>query len=495
MKIKKSLGLLLVTLVLLSACRFLKKEQTSPSKKESISWTVMLHTTAPPSGTIEEELEKYTGVNINFNWIPDSSKNERMSAALASNSLTDIVTLANFKNTAIQSALSTGVFWDVEPYLADYPNLAKLTSNQLDRVRINGKVYGVPLQNQVARYGVIVRKDWLDYLGLSVPKTMDELSKVAQAFTEDDPDGNNQNDTVGIVDRNESFYVGFRSLTGYFGAGNGFVVTKEDTIIPTFMQEEYQTALKWYREMYQKGWMNQDFVVTSKEEQREMLIQGKGGILFTSLQDIRYFTESESLNPEQNSEWVLINDLTYAEIPRRVLSDTNGGLSGLLAIPKDKVPTEDELKVVLQFINDLMDEKPFTLMTQGIEGVHYVINEKQEYQKTNRTTWQQEVQPYAASRPNALVKTFQSTENLINEANRKIAENEKYAILDPTQTLNSETYNAQWSQLMEGISAAYYEYMLGKSEMTDFNQAIEIFKKNGGQKIIDEFTQSYQASR
>lgn len=495
MKDKKGWSVFLLAVFFLNACGVSKKADVSPVKKETISWTVMLHTAAPPSGTIEEELEKYTGVNIHFNWIPDSAKNERMSAAMASNSLTDIVTLANFKNTAIQSALSTGVFWDVEPYLADYPNLAKLTRNQLDRVRMNGKVYGVPIQNQMARYGVIVRKDWLDHLGLSVPKTIDELAKVAQAFTEDDPDGNGQNDTVGIVDRNESFHVGFRSLTGYFGAGNEFVVTKEGTLLPTFMQVEYQTALKWYREMYQKGWVNQDFVVTSKEEQREMLIQGRGGIMFTSLQDVRYFAEDDVLDPEKKREWVLLNDLTHADIPRRVLSDTNGGLSGLLAIPKSKVPTESELSVVLQFINDLMDEEPFTLMTQGIAGTHYLINEKQEYEKIDQVTWQQEVQPYAASRPNALVKTFKSTEKLINEANQRIAENEPYAILDPTQTLHSETYNTQWAQLIEGISTAYYEYMLGKISMADFDQAIETFKQNDGQKIIDEFTQSYQANQ
>lgn len=494
MKERRNRWLLLMTLFFLSACGLLKKDTDSAVKKETISWTVMLHTDAPPSGAIEEELEKYTGVNLDFHWIPDSSKNERMSAAFASNSLTDIVTLASFKNSAIQSALSAGVFWDVEPYLAEYSNLAKLTSQQLDRIRINGKVYGVPIQNHTARYGVIVRKDWLETLGLEIPKTIAELAKVAQAFTEEDPDGNGQKDTIGIVERNESFRVGFRSLTGYFGAGNEFFISEDGTVQPTFMQEEYKTALKWYREMYQNGWMNQDFVVTSKEEQRKMMLQGKGGIMITSLQDVRYFVDQDSdlVNEKGNQTWALVDDLTYGEVPRRILSDTNGGLNGLLAIPKSNVPTETALRVVLQFINDLMDEEPFTLMTQGIEGVHYVINEQQEYEKINQTKWQEEVQPYAASRPSALVATFKSAETAINQANEKIAENEAYAILDPTQTLNSATYNAQWPDLMEDISRAYYEYMLGEKEIAYFEQAVASFKAGPGQKVIEEFTQSYQ---
>ena len=218
------------------------KGDAEASTKDTISWMTMLHTPAPPSGDIESKLEEHTGINIDFSWIPDASKDERINAALASNSLSDIVTLTDIKNTTVRNALASGMFWDVEPYLEEFPNLANISEARLESSRINGHIYGVPFQKPIARYGIVVRKDWLENLGLDVPHTLEDLEKVAQAFTENDPDGNGKDDTVGFVERNESFNVGFRSLTGYFGAGNWFTVTEDNEVIPSFMQPEIGRA-------------------------------------------------------------------------------------------------------------------------------------------------------------------------------------------------------------------------------------------------------------
>ncbi|MGM0198352.1 extracellular solute-binding protein [Enterococcus sp. DIV1314a] len=504
MKNKKIMGALLLSALVLGACGNGGTDgsatdkggnEVAASTKDTISWMAMLHTAAPPSGDVENKLEEYTGMNIDFSWVPDASKSERINAALASNSLTDIVTLADIKNTTVRSSLASGMFWDVEPYLQEYPNLSNISEERLQSSRINGKIYGVPFQKPIARYGVAVRKDWLENLGLDVPHTVEDLAKVAQAFTENDPDGNGKDDTVGFVERNESFNVGFRSLSGYFGADNWFAVTEDEQVLPSFMQEEYKEAMEWFRDIYQNGWMNSDFAVMAKNDQKDYIIQGKGGIVITGLQEARNYVDGAKGTPQEGMEWELINDITYGDVERRILSDTNGGMGGWLAIPKDKVKTEEDLKVVLKFINDLMDEEPYTLMTQGIEDVHYEINADGAYEKIDDTKWQQEVQPFSSSRPSELVKTFKSTDPLVNLANEKIADNEAYAIVDPSQPLTSETYNTQWSTLVEGISDAYYKYMMGEIEMDGFDQAVETFKKNGGQTIIDEFTASYKETK
>ena len=46
---------------------------------------------------------------------------------------------------------------------------------------------------------LLIRKDWLDKLGLQPPKTWDDLAKVAQAFTTQDPDGDGKADTYGLA--------------------------------------------------------------------------------------------------------------------------------------------------------------------------------------------------------------------------------------------------------------------------------------------------------
>ena len=462
------------------------------STKDSISWMAMLHTPTPPSGEVEGLLEEYTGMNIEFNWVPDASKEERINAALASNTLADVVSLTQIANTTVRQALGSGLFWDVEPYLAEYENLAAISEDTLDAARINGKVYGIPFQKPIARYGTLVRKDWLENLGLETPKTVEELREVARAFTEDDPDGNGVDDTVGFVERAEAFSVGFRNLTGYFGADNFFHVAEDGKVIPSFMQDEYKEAMEYYRDIYSNGWMNSDFAVMAKNDQKDYIVNGKGGIVFSGMFDANnYLTAAAGTPQEDVMDWAIVHDVTHEGVDRRVLSDTNGGMGGWLAIPKTNIETEEDLKVVLQFINDLIDEEPFTLMTQGIEGVHYEISDDGVYEKIDDTLWQQEVQPFSSSRPSERVTTFKSSSELTNLANELIEENAQYAVTNPAQSLDSETYTAEWSTLSEGIEDAFYKYMMGDIEMADFEAAIETFLNSGGQAVIDEFTASY----
>ncbi|AZP05719.1 extracellular solute-binding protein [Jeotgalibaca ciconiae] len=465
------------------------------SSKDSVTWMAMLHTPTPPSGDIEGLLEEYTGIDVEFNWVPDASKEERINAALASNTLADIVTLSQIDNTTVRQALTSGMFWDVEPYLSEFENLAAIPETTLDASRLEGHIYGVPMQTSIARYSVLVRKDWLENLGLEVPHTIDELREVARAFTEDDPDGNGIDDTVGFVERSESYMVGFRNLTGYFGADNFFHVSEDGEVIPSFMQPEFKEAMEWYRDIYANGWMNSDFAVMAKNDQKDYIATGKGGIVLSGAFDANnYKTAAVGTDQEEVMDWEIINDMTYKDVPRRMLSDTNGGMGGWLAIPKTNVETEDDLRVVLKFINDLMDEEPYTLMTMGVEGVHYEVTEDGVYNKLDDTISQQEVQPYVSSRPSQSVIIFKSASELANEGNEKIAENAEFAVINPAQSLDSETYTSQWSTLVEGIQDGYYKYMMGDIDMDDFDAAIDTFLKNGGQDIIDEFTASYAKS-
>ncbi len=56
-----------------------------------------------------------------------------------------------------------------------------------------------PAITQVEINEMWIRQDWLDKLGLEAPRTWDELVQVAEAFVTQDPDGNGEDDTIGIL--------------------------------------------------------------------------------------------------------------------------------------------------------------------------------------------------------------------------------------------------------------------------------------------------------
>lgn len=129
------------------------------TKPLEITWLNILHTASPPTDTIKKLLEEYTNTKLTFNWVPDASKEERITTALASGELADIVTLTMMTNSSVRSSLKSGLFWDVGPYIDDYDNLAKIAPEIRAAASIEGVLYGVPFQKNLARSGLIFRKD------------------------------------------------------------------------------------------------------------------------------------------------------------------------------------------------------------------------------------------------------------------------------------------------------------------------------------------------
>src|SRR5690606_32434084 len=70
-------------------------------------------------------------------------------------------------------------------------------------------------------------------------------------------------------------------------------------------------------------------------------------------------------------------------------------------------------------------------------------------------------------------------------------ENEKAAVINPALTLDSPTNNEKRAQLNKIIEDARIKFILGDIDEAGWAKAIESWKKNGGQNIIEEFSAEY----
>jgi putative aldouronate transport system substrate-binding protein len=484
--------------LLLSGC--IGKETSSSSDGKNadgnteITWLNILHTASPPTDTVLDQIEEKTGTEIKFSWIPDASKEERINTALASDSLADIVTLTMLDNSSVRNSLKSGMFWNVEEYLDEFPNLKAISKDTRESASIEGQLYGIPFQKDLARNGVVLRKDWLDNLGLSVPKTTEELMEVAKAFTEDDPDGNGQDDTTGFMDRSDLIYGAFKTLGSYHGTPNIWEVDSEGNFTPEFETDGYIKTMDYMKELYENGWINKDFAVTAKTDQQQNFAQGKAGIYVGALFDSKNLqTMAEGIQDEM--EIALVNDMTSEANPDRAIWSAGNGIGGLLAFPRSEVKDEAELKSVLKFVNDLLDKDIYTLMTYGIEGTHYKLNNEGAYEIIDQDLWQQEVQPFAASRPKETEYGLKDPNPLKSEADVKIAENAKYAVLNPAFPLESPTNTTQGSEMQKIITDATYQYILGEVSLDDFKKATENWNDQGGKAVKEEYKEAYNAAK
>jgi putative aldouronate transport system substrate-binding protein len=466
----------------------------SVADTKEITWMTVVHTPTTPekNSPVEKAIEEATGYDITFQWVPAANADEKLTSALASNKLADVVTLNSINSSPMRKALSDGQFWDVSDYLDDYPNLSKIDEQTRTDASIDGHLYGVPMLKYKARYGVLVRQDWLDNLALEVPHTLDELADVARAFTHDDPDGNGKDDTTGFIDRQESFGVGLRSLSGYFGAGSVFELDDNDEIVASFTTDAFKEAMEWYKGLYDEGAVNQEFITLQKQNQYDAIAQGKGGIMVTGLfEATNLFTLAQSSNPDTPMAWAQVNDMTYKDVPRRILSDTNGGVGGWYAIPKSQVKTEEELKTVLDFLDKMSDEESFSLMTNGIEGEHFEFTESGEVEVLDSGTFDQQVQPFLASRMSEKTTFFPSTQPYVNSGNEMMSENDQYAITNPAQSLTSPAFDKLWTTVQQDARDAYNKYMVGQIDMADYEKVVDNLRQGDLGTIEAEFTAAY----
>lgn len=114
----------------------------------------------------------------------------------------------------------------------------------------DGKTYGVPYSAQAS--ALLIRKDWRQKTGLPVPKTWDDLTTLAKAFTTQDPDGNGKADTYGLAVPG-STKRGYASwyFSNFLWAGGGEFIAKQadGKYKPAMATPESVAATKWFRDL------------------------------------------------------------------------------------------------------------------------------------------------------------------------------------------------------------------------------------------------------
>ncbi|ACT00462.1 extracellular solute-binding protein [Paenibacillus sp. JDR-2] len=484
---------ILLAAMLLGSCSGAKGSEVLAESQARPVITIMapLHFPQGPDSSLVEQMEEMTGTNLIIDWVPDEIYTDKMNAALTMNSLKKATFVKYTDYIFLKSAIRSGMFWEVGSYLSEYPNLKRLNNSILDQTAVDGKIYGLYTERPSSRQGVIIREDWLQKLKLDPPKTIDQLYNVMKQFTYGDPDGDGKQDTIGLTDRNDLVFGAFKTLSSYFGTPNNWSAQNHQ-IIPEFETPQYKDTMDFMRKLYNEKLINQEFVVTSKDIQRDLLISGRAGVYIGSMTDVqRLSNEVRRVNPD--ARFTVVNRIEGPD-GYKVWSIPN--FNGLFLFSKSAIKTEDELKQVLAFFDGSMEADAANLMKYGLEGRHYALEGKEVLLPVKSEQLRiSEVSPLYSlmiadlSNPN-LMKVAQE-DPLLALAEKLTVDNEKFIVKDPAANLESVTFDEHSEELNKIITDATYHYILGQIDWNGFNQEIERWKRSGGEQIIEEFTQSY----
>ncbi|WNQ13295.1 extracellular solute-binding protein [Paenibacillus aurantius] len=129
---------------------------------------------------------------------PGSEPTEALNLMIASNELPDILRpIGGVEQTLIKQ----GGALPLDDLLPKYaPNVWKnIPKEAWDIVRSassDGHIYYVPKVFLVPERAPMIRKDWLEKVGMTMPKTAEEYKEVLKAFRDKDPNGNGKKDEL-----------------------------------------------------------------------------------------------------------------------------------------------------------------------------------------------------------------------------------------------------------------------------------------------------------
>jgi putative aldouronate transport system substrate-binding protein len=498
------MSVLLVSGALLAACSAETKTETPAASKPGetakavdntpaeITIMAPLNTPESPPDVVIKELERLTNTKLTFQFFPADTYEEKLNTTFATGGLPDVTYLKN-QATFIQmkSAIRDGQFWEIGPYMKDFPNLSKLKPEVLENTKVDGKLYSLYRGVDMARQGMIYRKDWADKLGLKAPTNTDELYAMMKAFTEGDPDGNGKKDTIGLADRNDLIYGSYKTVASWLGLPNNWGV-KDGKLQPEFMFPEYIASMDYYKKLRDEGIINKDFAATSKTDQQNLFKKGTAGVYIGAMTDV----ESLSKDLVKNVPTAVVEVHSAVAGPNGKQSHwTLPGYANVMLFPKSAVKDEAELKKILAFFDKMMTPEVANTMFWGIKDVHYSV-EGDKAKKLDKEKVEREVKPFTDSavgdEDTAGRYVGLSDTPAMTKAQVLKIENLKNMVLDPTAPLESATYLEKGVQLQEIIKDATYKYMYGSIDKAGFEKAVEDWKSRGGSKIIEEYNAVYK---
>ncbi|MEF3304699.1 hypothetical protein [Paenibacillus sp. GYB003] len=247
-----------------------------------------------------------------------------------------------------------------------------MNEKELREYQLHNKFVRAPIPYDKRSYrAYYIRKDWLDKLGLPVPRTYGEYVDALRAFTFGDPDGNGKPDTYGFT-----------------ASGNGSALSldwpefvKNGLLFPAYFENgalvDMQTDLRVEQtvtdilKVIGSGVIDPDWFLNKGRQHLDKAVQGKAGVVLGDSADFALDANPESIQTrtrllDPKADWVPFNP--FGDVPLRaaptpdypfVYSNNAAGLH------------PEKLKKITGILDWLAGVEGFLLTHYGLENVHY----------------------------------------------------------------------------------------------------------------------------
>ncbi|GIP33478.1 extracellular solute-binding protein [Paenibacillus sp. J2TS4] len=203
----------------------------------------------------------------------------------ASGELPDAFSHDIINSDTYYSWIKQGIIRELPDDLSAFPNVQRVMNlDETKALKVDDKFYMIPRQTYqehdqwAVERSLVVRKDWMDNLGLEAPVTYEDYLNMLRAFAKEDPDGNHKDDTVGLTFRSNAMLLPIATGT-FANLSNSSWVKEDGKYIPYFASERMDEVVKQMRELYTEGAIDPDFAIMQTNDGIDKFGQGKVGAI------------------------------------------------------------------------------------------------------------------------------------------------------------------------------------------------------------------------
>ncbi|REE87364.1 carbohydrate ABC transporter substrate-binding protein (CUT1 family) [Paenibacillus taihuensis] len=453
-----------------------------------------------PDGAAVQAIDAKFGIDFKPQFYYMQEYPDKLTVTMASGELPDMIGF-EFPDSRFVKWARQGAFLRLNDLIARYPTLSQIPQSAWSSVSVDGSIYAIP-RWFTKKYGKrpVIHKDWLDNLGLKMPTNYKELKDVLIAFTNDDPDRNGKNDTLGLgmssvgtgILYGAAMSVGYDSSAWYYRNSAG-------QLIPGTITSSNKEHVQFLAELYKAGAIAKDWPVSKMSDVRDAFFTGQIGMYFEQPYDFneKRFAGLRQLQP--SAVLAIIPPFVQDDGQSGYISSGNG-IYQLITLNAKLVHDPKKADTILGMLDYMSTWIPWEKRVPGNPdfdwqyggvGVGYEMKEGKPVEKIDA----QSLRPknYLISRYWAPSEEVLQPQNAVTDPLAKQFVTDAVETLEhvkmyknPVDYIDSPLRNEKESELEKAFTDHVTRMIIGEEPMANWDAAAEEYLQNGGQAIIDE---------
>ncbi|MBQ2968547.1 MAG: extracellular solute-binding protein [Clostridia bacterium] len=330
-----------------------------------------------------------TGITVEIQTGSSSGYLEQLQLLIASGEYPDV---ALFPTTTVQAYIDVcegGKVAALDEYLTEEncPNLMAYTyPSAWEGVKPldDGKIYAVPRTSLTRNEGIIVRADWMKNIGMGNilerdfhDVSADEFKEILKRMTEDDPDNNGKDDTIGTSCWTDDVTKQFGPLEfsrGFYGDYGWYAYEGEeyDYMFPQYSLKSdiFKNQLQYTQDLYTAGYFDVDGPSMTKSAVGDEFIKQRYGVRPAFVGDLA--SEEEKIVDANNG----IRHPEGSYVDYIFAKDENGVVAGngyykpmwgqWCVFTVCENPNN-----FIQFCDYMLSDEVWDMIANGVEGITY----------------------------------------------------------------------------------------------------------------------------